>query len=42
MGRLGREYLLAKFSKRTVLAQYEQKLRMIARGANGSRDLLKT
>jgi len=42
MGRRGREYLVTKFSKRTVLAQYEQKLRMIARRAKGPRDLLKT
>jgi len=42
MGLRGRKYLLTKFSKRTVLAQYEQKLRMIAGRANGPRDLLKT
>jgi glycosyltransferase involved in cell wall biosynthesis len=42
MGRRGREYLLTKFSKQTVLAQYEEKLRMIARRANGPRDLVKT
>ena len=42
MGRRGREYLLTNFSKRAVLAQYEQKLRMVARRANGPRDLVKT
>jgi glycosyltransferase involved in cell wall biosynthesis len=30
MGRRGREYLLANFSRRVVLSQYEQKLRMVA------------
>ena|ERR1017187_8950586 len=42
MGRRGREYLLTNFSKRTVLAQYEQKLQMIARRVNGPRDPVKT
>ena len=31
MGRRGREYLLANYSRRVVLAQYEQKLRMVCR-----------
>ena len=42
MGRRGREYLVSKYSKQTVLAEYEHKLRMIARRAKGPRDLLKT
>ncbi len=42
MGRRGREYLVAKFSKHSVLAQYEQKLQMVSQRANGPRDLLKT
>ena len=36
MGRRGREYLSANFSRRAVLAQYEQKLRMVARSRNRS------
>jgi colanic acid biosynthesis glycosyl transferase WcaI len=38
MGRRGREYLLANFSKKKVLALYEQKLRMIARRSSGIPD----
>jgi glycosyltransferase involved in cell wall biosynthesis len=41
MGLRGREYLLTNFSKRAVLAQYEQKLRMVARRTNGPRDVVK-
>lgn len=33
MGRRGREYLIRKYSKRTVLAQYEEKLRMVCAGS---------
>lgn len=42
MGRRGREYLVSKYSKQTVLAQYEGKLRMVARRTNGPGDLVKT
>jgi glycosyltransferase involved in cell wall biosynthesis len=42
MGRRGREYLVSKYSKQTVLAEYEHKLRTVARRADGPRDLVKT
>ena len=42
MGRRGREFLVSKYSKQLVLAEYEHKLRMIARRSNGARDLVQT
>lgn len=42
MGRRGRAYLVANFSKQSVLAQYEQKLQMISQRACGPRELQKT
>jgi glycosyltransferase involved in cell wall biosynthesis len=42
MGRRGQAYLVARLSKHSVLAQYEQKLQMISQRAHRRRDLMKT
>jgi glycosyltransferase involved in cell wall biosynthesis len=38
MGRRGQEYLATNFSKQMVLAQYEDKLQVIANRTNGPMD----